>query len=380
MSQGLRILVVDDDARLLRTVQRMLTQAKHDVVTVADGAEALRVGTGDSFDVALVDFEMPDQNGLDVLRSMRAQSPQCVRILMSGHLSLPRVVEAINAGDVARVLEKPFQTQELLDLIDDAVDAREQLEAMLLGGQSWSRRQQERMLREWFGGSFAQLALQPIVDVQSLEPVAFEALLRSSHPVLKTPVDVLRVAENLELLHDVADCVCLMAADWIRRLRDGLRLFINLHPKELGNGERLLASVEPVRKYAEHIVFEVTERSDVYQLQGWEEALQGLRSLGFAIAVDDLGSGYGSLGLLAQVKPEFIKIDMSIVRDVDEHAHKRHLIAMLADFASTTGSTLIAEGVEREGEADTLRACRVHLLQGYHLGRPSGDLPPGCER
>jgi EAL domain-containing protein (putative c-di-GMP-specific phosphodiesterase class I) len=73
---------------------------------------------------------------------------------------------------------------------------------------------------------------------------------------------------------------------------------------------------------------------------------------------------------LAELKPRFIKLDMSIVRDADRLSHKQRLIDLLCRFADATDALLVAEGIETEAEATTVRECGAHLLQGYLIGRP----------
>jgi EAL domain-containing protein (putative c-di-GMP-specific phosphodiesterase class I) len=126
---------------------------------------------------------------------------------------------------------------------------------------------------------------------------------------------------------------------------------------------------------ADRVVLEITERSRATDVHSWEQAIAMLTELGFAIAVDDLGAGYSSLSVLAELKPQYIKVDMSIVRDVDSDPRKQRLIDLLSRFADATDSVLIAEGVETEAEARTVRTCGAHLIQGYLLGRPSFEMP-----
>lgn len=101
------------------------------------------------------------------------------------------------------------------------------------------------------------------------------------------------------------------------------------------------------------------------------KAVQVLRMAGFAIAVDDLGAGYNSLAILANLQPDYIKVDMSIVRDIDCDPYKQRLIALLVQLADSTGSTLIAEGVETEAESQVLCESGCHMLQGYYFGKPA---------
>ena len=91
---------------------------------------------------------------------------------------------------------------------------------------------------------------------------------------------------------------------------------------------------------------------------------------GFMVAVDDLGAGYSSLSVLADLQPKYIKMDMSIIRNVHLEPRKRRLIELLCKFAEATDAMIVAEGVEIEEEMKTLISCGAHLLQGYYFSKP----------
>src|SRR5690606_14263718 len=137
-----------------------------------------------------------------------------------------------------------------------------------------------------------------------------------------------------------------------------------------GEPEALAERLGPLQAHASRVVLEITERSSLYGVSAWERSVAVIRSLGFEVAVDDLGAGYSALSVLAELQPRYIKIDMSIVRDSDRHTHKQRLLDLLCRFADATGAMLVAEGIETVAEADTVRACGARLLQGYLLGRP----------
>ncbi|MEZ4272506.1 MAG: EAL domain-containing protein [Myxococcota bacterium] len=109
----------------------------------------------------------------------------------------------------------------------------------------------------------------------------------------------------------------------------------------------------------------------VLHLDAWQNAIAAVRNVGYRLALDDLGAGYNSLSLLAELDPAFIKIDMSIVRNIDTSAAKQRLVELLVRFAAVSECGLIAEGVETENEAKVLIEAGAPLLQGYHFGRPS---------
>ena len=118
-------------------------------------------------------------------------------------------------------------------------------------------------------------------------------------------------------------------------------------------------------------MIEITERSNVLEQRDWGDAIEWLSGAGFRIAIDDLGSGYNSLSVLADLQPAFMKVDMSIVRNIDREERKQRLVELLRRFAQAIDSRVVLEGIESEADAATPRRLGVDLLQGYPFGRPS---------
>ena len=143
---------------------------------------------------------------------------------------------------------------------------------------------------------------------------AFECLLRSTHSVLSGPLSVLKAAERHGQLSAVAGVVAKRAVGWMNELPGNTRLFMNLHPDELADPDGMIARLEPLSPWADRVVLEITERSRLQGLDHWETAVERVTDLGFSIAVDDLGAGYSSLSVLAELQPKYVKVDMSIVR------------------------------------------------------------------
>jgi EAL domain-containing protein (putative c-di-GMP-specific phosphodiesterase class I) len=369
-----RILAVEDEAPVLRIMERILGRAGHEVIGAPGGAEALRAAEGGDFDVAVVDYQIPGPNGLEVLQRLRDIQPGCVRILASGQLDLPVTMQAVNRGEIARVLEKPYEWDALVSVVRDALATRSRAEARVLAGRDSGDREQRVMLNECLQGDTLSLAMQPIVTAAERRLVAYECLLRSRHPVLKGPLEILHAAERFGKLPDVGLIVAHRAAHWMERVPTGTKLFLNLHPEDLGDPPGLCRRLEPLHRFAARMVLEITERASVLSIPAWEESMAMLAEHGYAIAVDDLGAGYSSLSILAELKPQYIKVDMSIVRDVDSDPHKQRLVDLLCRFADATHAQLIAEGVETEAEAKTVVACGAHFIQGYLIGRPAHEL------
>ena len=133
----------------------------------------------------------------------------------------------------------------------------------------------------------------------------------------------------------------------------------------------MLERLQQLLPWSNRIVLEITERSRLQAIESWEETLDRVTGLGFNIAVDDLGAGYSSLSVLADLQPRYIKMDMSIIHGVDEDPRKRRLVELLCRFADATDAMIVAEGVETYPQASTLRECGAHYLQGYYFDRPS---------
>jgi EAL domain-containing protein (putative c-di-GMP-specific phosphodiesterase class I) len=151
-------------------------------------------------------------------------------------------------------------------------------------------------------------------------------------------------------------------------------LFINLsnHGLEyldsigLGLADLVARSdLEPTR-----CVLEITERTYAESQAALKHRVGELREAGFRIAIDDMGTGYSALHVLAELQPDFIKLNHMLVRDLASEPIKRNLVSAITSFAGTSHSVVIAEGVEREDEMNALVELGVMLQQGFFFGHP----------
>ncbi len=370
-----RILAVDDDPLVRRCISRILVNSGHEVVPASHGADALQLASDRAFDVALVDYHLPFLDGLEVLQRLREVQPGCLRILVTGALDLPMIMDAVNRGEVMRVVEKPFESAGLVSAVEDAMVARRRMMEVCRVQEQAASDDEREMLVDCLNSDVLYLALQPIIRATDSKIMAFESLLRSHHPVLNSPLPVIRAAERHGMLNELARVVSRCASDWMARLPMPINLFMNLHPDELSQPGGMCERLAPLAPWANRVVLEITERSRLQGIEAWEQSVDRVTEMGFSIAVDDLGAGYSSLSVLAELQPRFIKVDMSIVRGIDTEPRKQRLVDLLTRFAEATGATLIAEGVETSEEAEALRNCGAHWLQGYLFGKPSAELP-----
>jgi len=118
-------------------------------------------------------------------------------------------------------------------------------------------------------------------------------------------------------------------------------------------------------------VLEITEHTYAEDPDRIKQRILKLRQQGFRVAIDDMGTGFSSLNTLAELRPDYIKLDHMLVRGVAKEPIKRNLISAITGFARTSQALVIAEGVEHQEEISALMELGVFLLQGYYFGRPA---------
>ena len=371
-----RILTVDDEPLICRQIARILSKYGHEVHQFYNGQDALEAMHKMTFDLALVDYHLPVMDGLEILHHLREHQPGCVRILVTGMLDLDLAVQAVNRGEVARFVEKPFKHDRLIAAVEDALSTRLRMVEIARVQEKASEAEEKRVLEECLQGNFIQVALQPLIRStgdQKGSVYAFEALLRSTHKVFDGPLSIIRAAERYGRLDMMAEVIADCVQDWLKVLDPDIKLFLNIHPDELGNGETLLLRLQKLEEWSSRIVLEITERSKLQLIDSWEHTLDQIEKMGFEIAIDDLGAGYASLSVLADLRPKYIKMDMSIIRNVHLDDRKKRLVTLMCDFANATDARIVAEGIEVPEELVALQDCGVHLLQGFFFARPSLD-------
>jgi EAL domain-containing protein (putative c-di-GMP-specific phosphodiesterase class I) len=151
------------------------------------------------------------------------------------------------------------------------------------------------------------------------------------------------------------------------RLQPNELLFLNVDPHDFSDP----AFNENEVKYPERVVIEITERTAIKDYPKFRERLKIFRERGFRFAVDDAGSGYAGLGSIANLEPDFIKLDISLINGIDTNFIKQNLVETMVKFSNDHGAMVIAEGVERSEEFETVKGLGVHLVQGFFLHRPS---------
>jgi EAL domain-containing protein (putative c-di-GMP-specific phosphodiesterase class I) len=374
-----RVLLVDDQGDILKAYARWLTAGGFQVDTADDGSTAADMASKTAYDVIVSDISMPGMTGVEMLRAVRERDQDVPVVLMTAQPEIETAMDAVELGAL-RYLAKPVDGQLLVSVAEHAVRlhklARLKREALNLTGsdaQPGDRIALEGAFERALSGLW--LAFQPIVMVSEKRIFAYEALMRSREAALPHPGAMLSAAERLDRLPDLGRAIRDRAAVAAAAMPDpSALLFINLHPADFQD-PTLFSEDTPLAGFARRIVLEVTERSALDDISNLRDKVSRLRSLGYRIAVDDLGAGYAGLAAFANLEPDVVKIDMSLVRDVETTRTKKTLVASLTGVCRDLGMKVVAEGVETAGERDALIELGCDLLQGYFFARPAADFP-----
>jgi EAL domain-containing protein (putative c-di-GMP-specific phosphodiesterase class I) len=229
------------------------------------------------------------------------------------------------------------------------------------------------------GGDMLSAAFQPIVETQTLRTFAHEGLIRiAPESRIAGPADLFRIARDTDTLPtaDLAARKTIISAAAAQAFRGNL--FINFMPSSIYDASSCLRStialLDERRITPDRVVFEVVESDEVADVPHLLKTLDVYRRSGFRVALDDVGAGFASLNLLHALKPDFIKLDLELVRDVDHDAFKAMLAAKLIEAGLALGIGVIAEGVETEAEWAWLREHGATYVQGFYFARPAPQM------
>jgi EAL domain-containing protein (putative c-di-GMP-specific phosphodiesterase class I)/GGDEF domain-containing protein len=213
----------------------------------------------------------------------------------------------------------------------------------------------------------------PIVIATTKEIFGYEALARGKMRTLRSPEVMFDVAAEADLIWELSRLCRARALEGMNtRLEKGQLLFINVDPHDFTDPAFTEQEVEDPSR----VVIEITERTAIKDYPKFRDRLKAFRDMGYRFAVDDAGSGYAGLGSIANLEPDFIKLDISLISAIDTNFIKQNLVQTMVRFANDHGAMVIAEGVERAEEFKTVQDLGVHLVQGFFLHRPQSASSP----
>jgi EAL domain-containing protein (putative c-di-GMP-specific phosphodiesterase class I) len=234
-------------------------------------------------------------------------------------------------------------------------------------------------LNEVLASRLISSVYQPIVDIFGRRLVGWEALSRPTGGNFDNIEQLFKAAYESQSIWPLERLCRDRAMEGLHDLKDGELLFLNVEPDSIYDpqfrSDRTLRLLQQARLTPERVVLEMTEHSAVKDFTAFRQTLTYFRSLGFRLAIDDMGSGYSGLVSVAEIQPEFVKIDMSLIRDLHTRPLKRELVDTINRFSRNSGIQVIAEGIETVEELEVLREIGVSMGQGYLFARP-GSPPP----
>jgi EAL domain-containing protein (putative c-di-GMP-specific phosphodiesterase class I) len=365
------VLLVDDDPAVLASYARVLRRDGYQVAT-ADSPEAaaaaLRAG---GVDVVITDMHLlHGHTGLEVLEVARAEHANIPVLFLTGATEIDLAVQALERGAL-RWLMKPVAPDALRAAIESARRV-----ASTCGDPGGAPARELANLDVRLDAAIEGLTLvcQPICRWSTRKIEAFEVLMRTREASLRRPDRLLAAAERLGRLHDVGRAVRKLAAAFAKTLTGDVSLHVNLHPLDLADHE-LYDPSSPLAQVATCVVLELTERAALDRIDDVAGKVAALRRLGYRIALDDLGGGYASLGSVAELRPDAVKLDLSICQGIAADETRKALVDTVRALCARTGIELVCEGVETDEDLAALVALGCDVFQGHLFARPAAQPP-----
>lgn len=366
-----KVLIVDDELAVVRMFSRALSDQGFQVLSATDGQTAQAMFEEAKVDAVVSDVSMPGMDGLTLMRALRQIDGDVPVILATGNRGDEISRQAVAEGALMCFV-KPVDLRALTQAVTHAAQlhraaflmraAREEAGPSAAPFHDLGAAFERALARLW-------VAYQPIVQWNTLHVVGYEALARSDEPALSTPGALFEAAEKLGRVTELGRAVRGLVAAGIPEAPAHVRIFVNVHGAEM-LAEPLYSPEDPLAPWAKRVVLEITERSPLDQIPDVNRRVERLRAAGYQIAVDDLGAGYAGLSSFAQLHPSVVKLDMSLVRGIDQSPIKCRIVQTIAALCADSGVDLIGEGVETNEErwALGLHGCQLH--QGYAYASP----------
>ena len=425
-SQAMKIMVVEDnpgDARLVQEALDRYGEEKFNLVREATLHNAVRDLSEGEIDAILLDLTLPDASGLETLVQLQKADSITPIIVLTSLDDEDIAMQALRLGAQDYLVKGNVNGEKLIRALRYSVERNrhglirklEPLEEKLhlsLGALEKLDPKKPGEKTPWDAGKIIQNSLvdvncldlaeiienekveahfQPWVSLKEKSIVGFEGLCRGVESLtggLLSPVTLLKLAGRRKLLDSLDRLFHKKvlegfhpAAQWDSEMV----LSLNFSPSLLNDDETALDNfVSMVRDNGldpSRIVIEVLE-SQVLDLGRLKRFCNLQRSLGFLIALDDIGSGYSNLDRISELKPDLIKTDRSLLLDIDHNRHKREVFKSIVELTHSLGAQVVAEGAETESETMLALELGADMIQGYYFSRPaemSSGLLASCE-
>ena len=217
---------------------------------------------------------------------------------------------------------------------------------------------------------------QPIVSAVDGEIYSYEALMRPKSSLKLSPIQILKYAGIMNRLHDIEREIFMNVLRIIDTRKEdfgGRYVFLNSIPEVKLDHDVFKSITKLLLKHADTAVVEMTEQSEA-DADSLESIKERYRNMGVRMAIDDYGSGYSNVGNLLRYMPNFVKIDRSLLSEIQNSPKKRHFVRDIIQFCHDNEILALAEGVETAEELHTAIMLGADLIQGYYTARPSSEI------
>ena len=358
---------------LIRDLARFLQQMKSVVLRDEDVVSELMI-SGNAFVILLapprdsiaIDYANLDKVRRRLRKHLRPFLSERLPAMGVQRLEFSMGCAILQGGEEKRIERTVYQT----------------LDAALMDAFRQQRREakkETRQLRELLRLGKISTVYQPVVDLEVKSVLGYEALSRSEMTTFQNPEHLFRVAYACDSVWALERLCRRKALSNLRSLGSEQLLFLNIEPESVYDpemrGEMGGALLQKTGVTPDRIVLEITEHAAVKDFPLFRQALRHFQNLGFRLAMDDVGSAYSGLKTIAEIRPDFMKIDMSLTRGIHANDIKRELLSTICKFSRNTGIDVIAEGIEEAGELRVVRDIGVRYAQGFLLARPDKPFP-----
>ncbi len=244
--------------------------------------------------------------------------------------------------------------------------------------------EREQRLREIIAEENVTTLVHPIFDLEDFSVIGYEALSRGpADTEFERPDKLFRVAYDADLVLRLERLCRKKALEAATNLPPDKMLFLNIEPEAVADPELREIMTSTILSQSsvtpDRIVLEITEHAAVADFVTFRSTLEYLRALGFSMAIDDAGAGYGSIQCLSETNPAWMKIDMCLIRDIDHDDIRVHMVDNIVRYAAGRDVKLVAEGIETREELLELKRLGIRYGQGFLFGQPVEPFPADSE-
>lgn len=370
-----QVLLVDSEAGYVSMLMRLLEERGFDVLTAVSSQGAFQKAESLDIDMVLLGEDISDSRGLDICQRLKNNR-------RTEHIPLILLTRETQSGLFIKGYR--FGADDCLHKESDKEELFARMEVLWRRSNGVGRTAREDRQREVIheinkiiDKGLVTPHFQPIYFIKPFRLFGLEILSRPMPgSFINTADDMFKFAIKYDMYYPLEMLCWQKAIEVIAACSRNEHLFFNCSPYIVENSK--FQSIKDI--FQRHnipfnkVVLEITERSSIKQFDVFCRHLNQFRDTGFSFAVDDVGGGYASLESIVTTKPEIVKIDLHIVRNVHLDVLKQSVIKFIVAFCKDNQIVSVAEGVETKEEMDAIAALGVDAVQGYYLFRPTNEL------